>query len=79
MLLKKICIERDGKIVAAYDVCKIEKVYVQNKESDNIFRTKYQKFYGVVNNYVLEIIECKYASITYNPKTDTFDTELCKQ
>jgi len=172
-ITKKICIEIDDKIIAAYDACSVERVYVPNKESGEIFKvmksggkynlvkifdsgairetdfkhckaisdfdedfmakvffydmnrgkishnyigtdlkllfekdkyvevekvsggkfnTKFivainkvseegassrqKKFYGVVNKNGLEILECKYSSITYNPKTDTFDTTI---
>lgn len=170
-ITKKICIERNGKIIAAYDACSVENVYIPNEEPYSMFRImksggrynlvkiypsdsvretnfkdckaisdfdedfmakmffyhngkrsanyidtdlkllfekdkyveiekvssgafnskfivaidkvtghgsnfKHQKLYGVISATGNEILECKYSSIKYNPKTDTFDTEL---
>lgn len=37
-ITNKICVERDGKIIAAYDACSVERVYIPQEESFNIFK-----------------------------------------
>ena len=49
---KKICIEKDGEILAAYDVCQIERAIVDGEESQNLFITMKQGgYYNLVKVY----------------------------
>lgn len=51
-ITKKICIEDGGKVIAAYDVCQIERAIVDGEESQNLFITMKQGgYYNLVKVY----------------------------